>query len=413
MPCRNKRRRAREATGGWLSGVFAVSRLYGALSLTQMLACEPPREPMGEPIQVVGLALPIVGGELSQGFAATGALIMRVAIGSEERRVSCTGTLVGDNQVLTAAHCFANDEFTFNPGRTGDRGEFRMGPDVEQTPIRRRIIRVDLHPLYIPARIERGHDIALAYLDAPVVEVSPAALYLGDAAVLPGKKVVLVGYGRAQGGLRERTPLIRRQVEVAVDSLQADGQYWQYRVDRGLASACQGDSGGPALGLFGGRYHLVGVTSHGDAACASFGALTRVDVQHDWLGQHDLVTANDTPMAACTTDGRCDGGCIRDSDCSSLLCPAGTCTASEDGCAAITATLEGDRCRYLDATGKACGHSELAEVRIDENSFCLFTDRLGTTCGRICAQCTPFGLCECSVAPVRSTQLKSAARVEP
>ena len=69
-------------------------RALTLLLLLAPLACSPDRHPTPEP----GYSSAIMGGTTERGYAAVGALL-------EDGDPFCTGTLVSDTVVVTAAHC--------------------------------------------------------------------------------------------------------------------------------------------------------------------------------------------------------------------------------------------------------------------------------------------------------------------
>lgn len=168
--------------------------------------------------------------------------VLRVVTGS----VSCTGTLIYENQVLTAHHCVSERDAA---GRVVYRDV-----DPEQ-------VIVELGGDYLPwAEVgvravvapDCGHaaghgDIAILVLDTKLVRAKTAVPRL-DAAPEVGEQVRPVGFGRCDtNGIRRR-----QRSGGAIEAVDAD----RFKLD---AAICPGDSGGPALSVEHGD--VVGIIS--------------------------------------------------------------------------------------------------------------------------------------------------------
>lgn len=268
----------------------------------------------------------IVGGEQSREFAATGALV-------QGNQSFCTATLITPNKVLTAAHCV--------DALTPSQMAFRLGANLSAPSEDRGIASLVIHPGYVsfdsqqPWTFENGHDLAILTLDRPITRVSPAALFLGDATSLLDAPARLVGYGSAEVRETYQGPMpvgngVRRASTVRFDVLTAQALRYSFQ---GMG-ACRGDSGGPAFVKIEAQWKQVGVTSWGDVRCVQFGHYQRLDLHADWIRAQTGLDPLDMPATGCEADGLCAGHCQLDEDCTELLCPNGSCPASEGACAA-------------------------------------------------------------------------------
>ena len=169
----------------------------------------------------------------------------------------CSGTLVGSQTVLTAAHCVTS-------GPVAIRAVFFPG-GVEAA---YDAVGFLVHPEFSPTVLAVA-DLALIYLATPVAGVVPVPL----AARSPraGKKATIVGYGRDEtgtfglkqfGSVRLRKCPRRFNRAGLIAGQLARSLCWRPRRKTGQ-DTCQGDSGGPLLV----ESTLAGVTSGGFPDC--------------------------------------------------------------------------------------------------------------------------------------------------
>ena len=340
------------------------------------------------------LQQPLVNGSISEKFAAVGLLSLEHPADTG----LCTATLVAPDQILTAAHCVADGPVDFDAREGSHQLYFSLGMDPELTRIQRRLIQVEIHPEYDPNREEPLHDLAIAWLDQPIAEVLPAALYTDPAASLLNQELCIVGYGLAEvtGTTWPPKPSAslggRRATTVLAHDLSSS--HWHYHFSNGDTGACFGDSGGPAFFGADDLRRIAGVTSYGDSTCKEIGAYVRLDIHKDWLQR--LIPQLNGSTTNCLNDGMCNGACAEDSDCASLMCPPGVCGESDNGCLPVLATAAGTACHYVSADAQVCASSTIIDVQYDEElGHCIHYDRLGTPCHETCADCGTL-TCTCN-----------------
>lgn len=224
------------------------------------------------------LLAPIVGGTSDDADVHVVALVK-----ADTLEIGCSGTLVTDRVVLTAAHCAVQD----------DPAAYRVafGPNAEDV---RGILDARGHPAWLGTEV---NDVAAILIDR--TPVAPATRGTGAPAT-----VRIVGYGKTNIA----TDVLRRREGT---SMVTSSSTEALVLGPGPSLPCNGDSGGAVFAPSG---ELVGVISRGDAGCTMYAKASRVDANRTFI---DAYIA-DTAAHARNLGERC----LYDEHCASESCVA-------------------------------------------------------------------------------------------
>jgi endonuclease G len=203
----------------------------------------------------------------------------------------CSGVLVSDRVVVTAAHCAPSINRAFLAGRSLSY----LGVDGEVARVERVLVHPEYHPDLVPS-----HDIAVLVLaEAANTTPAPVATHQHVAAQ---DEVMLVGFGydhpTADVGFGTKRKVSVRLTQTAgdPDDLVAalerthgfDSASEFHAGIKGLGKdSCNGDSGGPAYVQSESGFLVAGITSRAafsaDTRCGDGGIYTRITPYLDWI----------------------------------------------------------------------------------------------------------------------------------
>ena len=271
----------------------------------------------------------IVGGSCAAPGEFPWQVVLYSRVSANQKVLTCGGSLVAPNWVLTSASCFA--------GSSVQPQDWTVVSDVKKAPVlevpsdatSRAVKRMIVHEDYNDKNL--ANDIALVELASPV-SAKPIAMQLtADPAVEENHDVTIAGWGYTRGVKRKTdgqghpinddqghpifvdtetgdrvdplkvySPDLRKATMPLVPTAEC-ASAWEgvnSKIDQrtlcaaqpeGGAGECMGDYGGPAVVNVGsGEWRQVGISSWGPLACGVKGypsVFTRVSAFGDWIQQ--------------------------------------------------------------------------------------------------------------------------------
>lgn len=245
----------------------------------------------GQPAQVKLLKstadeMRIVGGE----EATPHSLPYQVSLQSLNGSHFCGGSIIGDDVVLTAAHCV--EGMSTNPSLQVHVGAHNIKQSDGQ---RIKVSTVYSHKEY-PGL---SKDVAVLKLAEKITDKNAKAVKLADQTffdsnIKPGVKMTVSGWGALQSGGSAPDKLMQVDVPYVTNEVCNASEAYNGKVQstemcggykEGGKDSCQGDSGGPLVVKANDEFVQVGVVSWGEGCAApnKYGVYANVASLNSWI----------------------------------------------------------------------------------------------------------------------------------
>lgn len=254
-----------------------------------LFACSKPAQESANPLPTAQQPGIFGGKEVQDNqFNGVVALVM-VDPGTKEAIGICSGTLISETIILTAAHCVKGFPHTFLLGVSFAKNA--LSEKSLQTLIR--VEATEYHDRYNIASSKEMYDLGLVKIPRGSVPagIQPVTLASADIGLRDGAKITVAGYG-VNSAIRNKGAGTLRTNKLKID--RANYSSFEFSVNQLMNGVCSGDSGGPAF-VTGknGELIQVGVVSRGFdlvvVKCIIETYFTRVDKFQEWILQASAI----------------------------------------------------------------------------------------------------------------------------
>ncbi len=216
------------------------------------------------------VALAVVNGQDDPSLARYAVMVL------DDHGNMCTGAVVTQQAILTAAHCVTDGK---------DWRIFWRGPD--NAPVLVKPLTVRVHPGFVHnthGSQNRSIDLAIVTLDEPLPTLFAPIPLSDDIRLAPGDPVSVAGYGFSEEKNRKTLGTMRRADLAVIEPFgHSTVLVWLSDPAQSGAGGCQGDSGGPLLY----QGALIAITfettGNGKRDCGVLTQGTLIAPHRDWI----------------------------------------------------------------------------------------------------------------------------------
>jgi len=198
---------------------------------------------------------------------------------------SCTGALIGERMILTAAHCLTEATqvtAVFSPQMTCASGYNRERMSIPAE-------KFLAHENYAPEK-NFLNDLGLVKLKAPAPADYPVAHLYDGQRPLTSDQILMIGYGISDESKKDSLTL-RKTTKSFHEESFVKGQVIAFNQAGESGGVCDGDSGGPIYAQCEGEEQIIGIADRVMGkdplkVCHKASAAAYVPAYLDWIRDH-------------------------------------------------------------------------------------------------------------------------------